>query len=133
MARYKDKKEIYFLCTIHEANTVRVTKRRRHSISVSKSTLVNDYNKNMGDVDGNDALIGNYSSVLKIHKWPVKVVMHFMEEAVLNSFILYDKANPGKLRYMQFKLDIVEKTINRASAANIPQIYHVLQVGRLFL
>ena len=34
---------------------------------------------------------------------------------------------------MQFKLDIVEKTINRARAANIPQVYHVPQVGRHFL
>ena len=41
--------------------------------------------------------------------------------------------NPGKLRFMEFKLDIVEKTISAIRAANIPQIYHVLQVGRHFL
>ena len=46
---------------------------------------------------------------------------------MLNSFIFYDKVNPGKIRFMQCKLDIVEKTINRARAANIPQIYHVPQ------
>ena len=91
MMRYKDKKEIYFLSTIHEANTVRVTKRGRSGISASKLTLVYDYKKNMGGV------------VPKTHKWTVKVVMHSTEEAVLNSFILYDKVNPEKLRFMQFK------------------------------
>ena len=134
MERYKDKRKIYFLSTIHEANTMRVTKRGRNDISASKLTLVNDYNKNMGGEDRNDAQIGNYSSVQKTHKWTVKVVMHFLEEAVvLHSFILHDKVNPGKLRFMQFKLYIVKKTINRARAANIPQIYHVPQVGLHFL
>ena len=63
----------------------------------------------MDGVDRNDALIGNFSLVQKTHKWTVKVVMHFIEKAVLNSSSLYDKVNPGKLRFMQFKLDIVEK------------------------
>ena len=93
MVRYKDK-EIYFLFTIHKANTVRVAKRRRNGISASKLTLVNGYNKNMGSVDRNDALNGNYSSVRKTQIWTVEVVMHFIEETVLNSFIFYNKVNP---------------------------------------
>ena len=133
MVRYEDKKEIYFLSTIHEANTGRVAKWGRNDISVSKLTLVNDYNKNMVGVDCNDTVIGNYSLVRKTRKWTMKVVMHFIEEAVFNSFTLYDKVNPGKLRFMQFKLHIMKKTINRARAINIPQIYHVPQVGRHFL
>ena len=71
MVRYKDKKEIYFLSTIHEANIVRVTKRGRNGISASKLTLVNDYSNGcckMGGVDCNDVLIGNYLSVRKTHK-----------------------------------------------------------------
>ena len=56
MVRYKDKKEIFFLSIIHETNTVRVTKRGRNDIIASMLTLVNDYNKNMGGVDRNDAL-----------------------------------------------------------------------------
>ena len=59
--------------------------------------------------------------------------MHFIEEAVLNSFILHDKFNPGKPRFMQFKLNIVKKTINRAKAINIPQINNVPQVSHHFL
>ena len=130
----KDRKYIYFISTIHEANTVRVRKRGTNGISASKLALVSNYsNKSMGGVDCKDALIGNYSLVQKTYKWTVKVVIHFIEEAVLNSFIFYDKVNPGKIRFMQCKLDIVEKTIKRARAANIPQIYHVPQFGFHFL
>ena len=133
MVRCKDKKEINFLSTIHDANTVRVAKQGRNDISASKLTLVNDCNKIMDKVDRNDTVIGNYSSVRKTHKWTVKVVMHFIEEAVLNSFILHDKFNPGKPRFMQFKLNIAEKTITRAKAINIPQINNVHQVSHHFL
>ena len=73
---------------------MRVAKRGRNGISASKLTLVNGYNKNMGSVDRNDSLNGNYSSVRKTQKWTVEVVMHFIEETVLNSFIFYNKVNP---------------------------------------
>ena len=54
----------------------------------SKLSLVNDYIKYMGSVDRNDALIGKYASVRKTYKWTIKVVIHFIKEAVLNAFIL---------------------------------------------
>ena len=47
----------------------------------------------------------------------MKVIIYFIEAA---AYILYEMVNSGKLRFMQFKLDIVEKIINRAKAANIP-------------
>ena len=62
MVRYRDKKEIYFLSTIHEASTMRVAKQRRNDISATELTLVNDYNKNMGGENCNEVLIGNYLS-----------------------------------------------------------------------
>lgn len=65
----------------------------------------------------NNVLIVNYSLVRKTHKWTHKW---------LYSFTLYVKVNPGKLRFMpRFNLDIVEKTIETARAANTPQIYNV--------
>ena len=54
----------------------------------------------MRGVDRNDALIGNYTSVRKSLKWATKVAFHFIEEAILNAFILLKKANPGKIRFM---------------------------------
>lgn len=42
------------------------------------------------------ALIGNYASARITYKWIIKVVIHFIEEAVLNAFILYNKQFPGK-------------------------------------
>ena len=47
--------------------------RGRDKLSPSKFSLVNNYNKYMGRVHRNDALIGNYTCVCKTFKWTVKV------------------------------------------------------------
>ena len=51
---------------------------------------------------GDDALIGNYTCVTKSFKWTVKVAIHFAVETVLNSFTLYNKINPNKIRFSEF-------------------------------
>ena len=48
MVRYKDKKEMYLLDTIHEVKTERVPKRGQEDLFGSKLSLANDYNKYMG-------------------------------------------------------------------------------------
>ena len=113
LVRYKDKKEIYFLSLIHGIKIERVPKRGREETAASKLSLVNDYNKFMGGVDRNDALIGNYSSVRKTLKWTVKVVFHFIEEAFLNAYILNEKFGVKKMRFLAFKLEIIESIITK--------------------
>ena len=87
----------------------------------------------MGGVDQNDALIGNYTWVLKTFKWTVKVVTHFFEEAVLNAFILFDKTKPGKARFMNFKRELIETTITRARLDSSKDLYEHPSIGRHFL
>ena len=87
----------------------------------------------MGGVDRNDALIGNYTCICKSFKWTVKVAIHYVEEAVLNSFILYDKINPNKTQFMNFKLDVIEKIIIGVNRQNAPNILLHPAIGRHFL
>ena len=51
--RYNDKKEIYFLSSMHTMKVVYSAQ------IVSKLALIDDYNKKMGGVDKNDAIVGN--------------------------------------------------------------------------
>ena len=108
-------------------------KRERDELAPSKLKLVNDYNANMGGVDRDDALIDNYTCVRKSFKWTVKVTIHYNEEAVLNSFILYDKINPNKMRFKDFKLDDIEKIIIGVNRQNTPIILLHPVIGRDFL
>ena len=98
--------------------TERAPARAQEDLGRSKLSLVNDYNKYMGGADRNDALNGNCTSVRKTYKWTIKVVIYFMEEAVLNTFILYNKQFPGKMRFMNYKVEITEKSLQRASVTD---------------
>ena len=132
LVRYKDKKEIYFLSLIHGIKIERVPKRGREETAASKLSLVNDYNKFMGGVDRNDALIGNYSSVRKTLKRTVKVVFHFIEEAFLNAYILNEKFGVKKMRFLAFKLEIIESIITKNQLPEL-QIYEHPKLGRHYL
>ena len=90
---FNDKKEIYFLSTIHQANVINTRKRDRHSNVVRKLQLVDDYNKYMGGVDRNDEMIGTYSCRQKSMKWTKKVAFHFITEGLLKlTFYMQRKA-----------------------------------------
>ena len=133
MVRYKGKKEIYFFSTIHEIKMEKLPKRCLDELSPSKLSLVNDYNKYMEGVDRNGALIGNYTCARKTFKWTVEVVMHFIEEAVLNAFILFDKTKLGKARFMNFKMELIETTITRAKLDSLKDLYEHPLIDRHFL
>ena len=57
---------------------------RKADIQSKKLVLVNQYNKFVGGIDHNYAMLVNYSLVRKNLKWFTKVASHFIEEAVLN-------------------------------------------------
>ena len=62
----------------------------------------------MGGIDLNDTLIGNYTSVRKTYQWTIKVVIHFIDQAVLNAFILQHKQFPGKIHFMNCQIEVIE-------------------------
>ena len=121
--KYEDKKEILFLSTIHDIQTERLPNREWDELAPSKLKLVNDYN-------AVDTLTGNYTCVRKSFKWTVKVAIHYVEEAVLNSLILYDKINSNKMRFINFKLDVIEKIIIGVNRQNAPTIFSHPAIGR---
>ena len=104
--RFNDKKEIYFLSSIHKANVINTGKRNRQGNPIRELQCINDYNRFMGGVDKNDEMLATYSSVRKSMTWTKKVVFHFIEEAVLNAFVLNKKHNNRK-RLLKFKLEAI--------------------------
>ena len=97
LVRLPNKKELFFLSTVHSAEASRDKNGKEGKFVVNQ-----DYKKYMGGEDKNDAIIATYSSCRKTLKWTTKVVIHMIEEAMLNAFILYDKSTPGKkMRFLK--------------------------------
>ena len=66
---------------------------KKADIQSKKLVLVNQYNKFVGGIDRNNAMLLNYSLVRKNIKRFTKVAFHFIEEAVLNWSILFDNVS----------------------------------------
>ena len=90
--KLSDTKEVYFLTNLFKPNVIATNKRDRTRKRVHKLNLVHQYNQYMGGVDRNDALLSYYSALRKSMKWYKKIGAHFIEEALLNSYILYKKS-----------------------------------------
>ena len=55
----------------------------------------------MGGVDRNDELLSFYTALRKSTKWYKKIATHFIEEALLNAYILYKKRG-GRKSHREF-------------------------------
>ena len=81
LVHLQDKKELFFLSTIHSAEASRDKDGKEGKFVVNQ-----DYNKYIGGVDKSDAIIGTYSSCCKTLKWTTKVVIYMMEEVHAECF-----------------------------------------------
>ena len=108
--KWKDKKDIYMISTIHDASTTNVGTQETPKV---KPQVCCDYNDTMGGVDLSDAFLSNYPSARKrLKKYYQKQFRHILDMAVLNAHILYKK-HDGANHRLAFILQLVERIIEK--------------------
>ena len=115
LVRLEDKEELFFLSIIHsgEASRDKDDKERKRVVN-------QDYSKYIGVVDKNDVIIGTYSSCSKTLKCTTKVVIHMIEEAMLNAFVVYNKNTSGKkMGFLKFKLEYIRSILIPLESENV--------------
>ncbi|XP_053316411.1 piggyBac transposable element-derived protein 4-like [Spea bombifrons] len=111
--KFKDRKEVCMLSTIHDERTVEVSVRGRAGVT-RKPVCIRAYNKHMGGVDLSDQLLQPYLIMRKTKAWYKKVAIYLMQIATYNAFLLHKKADTGlKLSFLQFQLEVISGILYR--------------------
>lgn len=96
----------------------RWSKKDSKYIQVKRPYVVAKYNDCMGGIDLIDRMISYYRIRARSKKWTVRVIFHFFDLAMANSWILYRrdkkifKTSPRKIQqYLDFKIEIAHELL----------------------
>ena len=112
--KWKDKKDVCVLSTLHDDSMMQV--KSRHGKEINKPKAVASYNSHMGGVDLSDNLMVHFSTARnRLKKYYKKVFRHMLDMTLLNSYITY-KALRRKVTRREFILTLAEKLISKYSS-----------------
>lgn len=118
--KWMDKKLVYFLSNYHDPSETTVVNRRQKDGSlqpVNCPVIASDYNKHMGYVNYSDRLIATYKIDRKSKRWWIRLFWHFIDLAVVNSFIIFKNQNAkDTLTLKEFRLQLVEQSVDNKQA-----------------
>lgn len=114
--KWMDKKVVSLLSTIHNPEMIEVPS---HNDEVRKKPqVVMEYNNTMGGVDRLDQHLTNYPIIKKRgKKYYKKIFFHLFDISLWNAFVLYQK-HGGKYSNLNFRLDLVDRLIERHGTVN---------------
>lgn len=108
--KWKDKKDVSLLSTVHSLQMSTVEKRQKQ---MKKPQAVVDYNDTMGGVDRVDQHLAEYATPRKRgKKYYKKIFFHLLDLALWNSFVLYKKSGGTKL-HLDFRLALVNEILKK--------------------
>ena len=95
--KWFDKRPVSLISSIHQAVELQV-KTNFVGQPIIKPHLIHDYNLKMGGVDHSDNFLSHYQT-LKSIKWYRKLILHLINMATLNVYILNRKYGRQKLSH----------------------------------
>ncbi|XP_061379615.1 piggyBac transposable element-derived protein 1-like [Danaus plexippus] len=124
---WKDNKPVNLLSTYvgaEPATTVtRFDKSKKERVAIPCPKVIKEYNARMGGVDLLDSFIGPYHITMKSRKWTMCLFYHFLDLAVINSWVMFKKVNNMKgndqlLNLGTFRLELAETLCKLGLPAN---------------
>uniref|UniRef100_A0A3B4TJH0 PiggyBac transposable element-derived protein 3-like n=1 Tax=Seriola dumerili TaxID=41447 RepID=A0A3B4TJH0_SERDU len=119
VVKWYDNKPVLMMSVVHgtqpEDTCQRWDKKLKQYVTVSRPSIVREYNTKMGGVDLMDRMISYYRMSTRTKKWTMRMVMHFTDLALANSWLLYRKdhaicAGPKTrpIQFLQFRMEVAK-------------------------
>jgi len=106
VAKWHDNRDVLMLSTFHTGQLTDTGRNNRRGERIFKPDCVLGYNRSMCGVDRVDQLTAYYTPLRKTLRWYKKVVLHFLDMAMTNAFLLY-RMNGGKHPQKWFRLQVI--------------------------
>lgn len=108
--RWRDKKDVFFLSTIHGCSMIEIDNGIKKHL---RPKVANDYNFSMGGVDRVDQHLSIRPVPRKQgKKFYKKMFFHMMEQALWNAFVLFVKSG-GKFSNLKFREKLIEQYLEK--------------------
>lgn len=108
--KWKDKRIVTIASNFHmpDMGTVDRKKKNGEKETITCPNVIKDYNANMGYVDKADMLKTTYQIDRKSRKWWPRILWHFVDVSIVNSFIIYNENyKHTNMTLKEFRLSIV--------------------------
>lgn len=120
VVKWIDNKPIHMISSYCGVDPIDKVKRwsgsEKRYIEVQRPNIVGQYNQHMGGIDLNDFLVALYRTSLGTKRYYIRIFFHFIDVAVVNSWLLYRRHQKqrGESRYMtllEFRTKIAESLL----------------------
>ena len=101
--KWREKKDVLMLSTIHEAIFVETGKVDRAGNKIEKPEAVYYYCSRMGGVDLSDQLLNYFTFLHKSTKWSRNLLIHLFNLIILNAYILNKHYSSKKMTQDEFR------------------------------
>lgn len=117
--KWKDKRIVTMASNFHRPDVIGTCDRKKKDgdkETIKCPEIIKDYNSNMGFVDKADMLKTTYEIDRKSRKWWPRILWHFVDVAIVNSFIIYkERCTESTLILKDFRLAIVTGLVGATS------------------
>ena len=129
--KWKEKKNVTMLTTIHEAVMVEMGKQDILGEKIEKPEAVYSFCGRMGGVDLSDQLLQYFSFLRKSTKWSRILLIHMFNLLILNAYILNKPYGCEKLTHDEYRVKIVKYLLAEGlKNYNIPLPPVIRRIGK---
>ncbi|KAG7500881.1 hypothetical protein JOB18_032661 [Solea senegalensis] len=119
VVKWYDNKLVLMMSVVHvtqpEDTCQRWDKKLKRYVTISRPSIIREYNSKMGGVDLVDRMMSYYSMSVRTKKWALRMIMHFTDLALANSWLLYRKdltvcGTPKKsiMQFLEFRMEVAK-------------------------